>query len=97
MSDIFPARMTKDRSKPILTRLLPAAVLGLCASLSLFGPPLLERCGGVDHRPLLGDQAGFLRLLEERRPEYRKADFKVETDGVRPEQVVEDILRLPFF
>ena len=58
---------------------------------------LLERCGGVDHRPLLGDEAGFLRLLEERRPEYRKADFKVETDGVRPEQVVEDILRLPFF
>ncbi len=37
MSDLFPARMTKDRAKPILTRLLPAAVLGLCASLFLFG------------------------------------------------------------
>ena len=58
---------------------------------------LLERCGGVDQRPLLRDRAGFLQLLEERRPEYRKADFKVETDGVRPEQVVENILRLPFF
>ena len=68
-------------------------------SVWLDGSPeaLLARCAGVDNRPLFSDKAGFLRLLEERRPEYRKADFKVETDGVPPEQVVEGILRLPFF
>jgi shikimate kinase len=58
---------------------------------------LLARCAGMEDRPLFRGVEGFLQLLQERVPEYQKAEFRVTTDEVRPRQVVESILRLPIF
>ena len=78
MSVLFPARMTKDRSKPILTRLLPAAVLGLCASLSLFGQAKSPPANFKDEGVFLVYQANRVIAVEE---------FSIEIDrsGIRAE------------
>lgn len=55
---------------------------------------LRQRCKGKNDRPLFRDPAAFARLFEERLPYYRQADHRVSTEGMRPEQVVEDILQL---
>lgn len=58
---------------------------------------LRVRCAGMDDRPLFRDPESFARLLEERLPYYRMADYRVSTDGRKPEEVVEQILRLRVF
>jgi shikimate kinase len=51
----------------------------------------------MDHRPLFRDAESFSRLLVDRLPYYHLADFRVSTEGRKPEEVVEQILRLRVF
>ena len=39
----------------------------------------------------------FAQLLEDRLPYYRLADYRISTEGVEPEQAVENILKLKVF
>lgn len=56
-----------------------------------------RRCEGKNDRPLFRDPVAFARLFEERLPYYRLADYRVSTEGIAPEQAVEDILKLQVF
>jgi shikimate kinase len=58
---------------------------------------LRRRCEGKSDRPLFRDAASFTQLFEQRLPFYRQADFRISTEGTRPEEVVENILRLQIF
>ena len=58
---------------------------------------LRRRCEGKNDRPLFRDPASFARLFEERLPFYRQADYRVATEGVAPEQIVDSILKLHIF
>jgi shikimate kinase len=58
---------------------------------------LRRRCEGKNDRPLFRDPASFAQLLEQRIPFYRQADYRISTEGVRPEEVVENILQLLAF
>jgi len=58
---------------------------------------LRRRCEGKSDRPLFRDAASFTQLFEQRLPFYRQADFRISTEGARPEEVVENILRLQVF
>lgn len=49
------------------------------------------------NRPLARDPEQFRQLYEARRASYARADYRIETSGDDPEQVVEAILRLPIF
>ena len=61
-------------------------------------PELLRaRCEGMEHRPLFRDELAFTQLFAERLPYYRLADFRIATDGRKPEEVVEQILSLRVF
>lgn len=66
------------------------------ATVWLDCPPevLRLRCAGIDNRPLFRDAESFTRLLTERLPFYRLADFQVPVDELKPAEVVEQILRL---
>jgi len=55
---------------------------------------LRRRCEVKNDRPLFRDAISFAQLFEQRLPFYRRADFRVSTEGQRPEDVVENILRL---
>jgi shikimate kinase len=69
------------------------------ATVWLDCPPqvLRSRCEGIDNRPLFRDEETFNRLLLERMPFYRLADFHVSTEGLKPADVVEQILRLRLY
>lgn len=58
---------------------------------------LRRRCEGKDDRPLFRDAASFSQLFEQRLPYYRQADFRISTEGIRPAEAVESILRLPVY
>jgi shikimate kinase len=58
---------------------------------------LRRRCEGKNDRPLFRDPDSFNRLFEERLPFYRQADYRVPTEGVPPEQIVDSILELHIF
>lgn len=58
---------------------------------------LRKRCAGINNRPLFRDPESFAQLLEQRSPYYRRAEFRVATDGFTPAQVVEQILSLHIF
>jgi shikimate kinase len=61
-------------------------------------PDLLRtRCAGMEHRPLFRDEQAFTQLFAERLPYYRLADFRISTEGRKPEEVVEQILSLRVF
>lgn len=62
-------------------------------------PPqvLRARCEGMENRPLFRDEQSFAKLFADRLAYYRLADFRVSTDGRKPEDVVEEILRLRVF
>jgi len=62
-------------------------------------PPevLRARCEGLENRPLFRDEQAFTQLLLERLPYYRLADFRISTEGRKPEEVVEQILSLRVF
>jgi shikimate kinase len=61
-------------------------------------PELLRtRCEGMEHRPLFRDEQAFTQLFTERLPYYRLADFRISTEGRKPEEVVEQILSLRVF
>ncbi len=55
---------------------------------------LRRRCEGKNDRPLFRDAASFAQLFEDRLPFYRRADYRISTEGQKPEEVVESILRL---
>ncbi len=55
---------------------------------------LRRRCAGMNNRPLFRDAESFARLLEQRIPYYRLAQYQVSTEGRAPQEVVEQILRL---
>jgi shikimate kinase len=58
---------------------------------------LRRRCEGEGaERPLLRDQNQFRQLYEARRGGYMTADFRVDTGGKTPEQVVEELLAFSF-
>jgi len=67
-------------------------VIGLTASLDI----IVERTERSDERPLLEnlkDRREAVRaLMEQRRGLYKQADYTVDTGGLSPLQVVEDIL-----
>ena len=58
---------------------------------------LRTRCAGLENRPLFRDEQSFSQLLADRLPYYRLADFRVSTEGRKPEEVVEQILSLQVF
>jgi shikimate kinase len=58
---------------------------------------LIARCEGKNDRPLFRDPASFGKLLEQRMPFYQLAEHRVTTEGRRPEEVVDQILRLKLF
>ena len=58
---------------------------------------LRSRCAGMNHRPLVRDPDSLGRLFRERLPEYQKSEFRVATDLLGAQQVVENVLRLPIF
>ena len=58
---------------------------------------LRRRCEGKNDRPLFRDPASFAQLFEQRLPFYRQADHRIPTEGIGPEEVVENILRLQVF
>ena len=62
-------------------------------------PPdiLRARCQGMEHRPLFRDEQSFTQLFMERVTYYRRADFRITTEGRKPEEVVEQILSLRVF
>jgi shikimate kinase len=62
-------------------------------------PPeiLRARCEGMEHRPLFRDEQAFTQLFMERVAYYRMADFRISTEGRKPEEVVEQILSLRVF
>ncbi len=62
-------------------------------------PPetLRVRCEGLENRPLFRDEQSFTQLFMERLPYYRQADFRISTEGRKPEDVVEQILSLRVF
>ena len=62
-------------------------------------PPevLRARCAGMEHRPLFRDEQSFTNLYNERLAYYRMADFRISTEGLKPEGVVEHILSLRVF
>ncbi len=62
-------------------------------------PPeiLRVRCAGMENRPLFRDEQSFSDLFMERLPYYRLADFRISTEGRKPEEVVEQILSLQVF
>jgi shikimate kinase len=60
-------------------------------------PELIRRCSGKNDRPLFRDPDSFALLYEERLPFYRQADYRVATEGVAPDQIVEQILQLKVF
>ncbi len=61
-------------------------------------PELLRaRCEGMEHRPLFRDEQSFNQLFAERVVYYRLADFRISTEGRKPQEVVEQILSLQVF
>ena len=61
-------------------------------------PELLRtRCEGMQNRPLFRDEQSFRQLFLERVAYYRLADFRISTEGRKPEEVVEQILSLQVF
>ena len=78
MPDLFPARMTRVRLKPILTRLLPAAALGLCASLSLFGQAKSRPADFKDEGVFLVYQANRVIAVEQ-------FSIRIDRSGIRAE------------
>jgi shikimate kinase len=51
----------------------------------------------MEHRPLFRDEQAFTQLFMERVAYYRMADFRISTEGRKPEEVVEQILSLRVF
>ena len=58
---------------------------------------LLQRCAGMETRPLFRDPESFVRLLDQRLPYYQMAEYRVSTEGRDPDQVVKQILRMMLF
>ncbi len=58
---------------------------------------LIRRCSGKTDRPLFRDPASFARLYEDRLPVYRQADYRVPTEGIAPDHIVDKILQLQIF
>lgn len=56
-----------------------------------------RRLGDDTSRPLAQDRAALAQLFEDRRVLYGRADFRVEVDTDRVEEIVQKILRLPIF
>jgi shikimate kinase len=69
------------------------------ATIWLDCPPeiLRARCEGMEHRPLFRDEQSFQQLYAERVVYYRLADFRISTEGRKPQEVVEQILSLRVF
>ena len=58
---------------------------------------LRRRCEGKTDRPLFRDPQSFAQLFEQRLPYYQQASLRVSTEGRKPQEVVEQILRLATF
>ncbi len=58
---------------------------------------LWHRCAKVQNRPLFRDRSSFSKLLEERLPYYRQAEYRVSTGRRSPEEVAREILRSQIF
>ena len=58
---------------------------------------LRTRCEGMENRPLFRNEQAFTQLFMERLAYYRLADFRISTEGRKPEEVVEQILSLRVF
>jgi len=58
---------------------------------------LRQRCAGMQNRPLFRDPESFRGLLDLRLPYYRRAEFRVSTEGRDPGEVAEQILRLRLY
>lgn len=57
-----------------------------------------KRLGEDTSRPLAADRGGaLLKLYEDRRPLYARADFRIDVDTAELPEIVNKILRLPIF
>ncbi len=55
---------------------------------------LRRRCETMDNRPLFRDPASFGQLFAQRLPYYQLAEYRIDTAGRTPQEIVEQILRL---
>lgn len=58
---------------------------------------LRRRCATMNNRPLFREPESFAQLLSQRLPYYRRAEYRVSTEGRAPKEVVGEILRLKVF
>lgn len=58
---------------------------------------LVQRCEGMQNRPLFRDLNSFQQLLQQRLPYYQMAEYRVSTEGRAPQEVADQILRLEVF
>ena len=56
-----------------------------------------KRLGEDTSRPLAQDGSALAQLFEDRRPLYARADFRIESDTGKVEEIVKKILGLPIF
>lgn len=54
----------------------------------------LQRIRGDKSRPLLGDESAMRTLLDNRRPSYSQADFRINAAELTPEDLANEIVRL---
>jgi shikimate kinase len=64
---------------------------GLTVFLECPVETMIQRCGGLDHRPLFQDAASFARLYQDRLPAYRLAAVTWNTAAGTAEDVAEGI------
>jgi shikimate kinase len=58
---------------------------------------LRRRCSRITNRPLFRDEASFKELYCRRLPYYEKADIVIDSEGLKPGDVVKKIVELGFF
>lgn len=56
-----------------------------------------NRLGEDRTRPLAQNCDGLMRLFDDRRPLYARADYRIEVDTADVSEIVQEILRLPIF
>jgi shikimate kinase len=56
-----------------------------------------RRLGDDNTRPLASSKNGLIKLFEDRRPLYARADYRIEVDTDHVSEIVQRILALPLF
>ncbi len=55
---------------------------------------IMARCAGDDSRPLFGGRDAMAALLESRRPQYGRADLRIDIEGLEIDEITDRIIAL---